>query len=95
MEKVQLTRPDLIIMDLSLPGLMGEEVIVRLKTDPSSRNIPVIVNTGLHSGSIQVARASAAGAAEIIYKPNNFLAFPAIVHRHLVSEESTDVPPDP
>jgi two-component system cell cycle response regulator DivK len=44
-EQTRVTRPDLIIMDLGLPGITGDEATARLKADPSTRDIPVIVNT--------------------------------------------------
>ena len=39
-------RPDLLLLDLMLPGLDGTEVLARLRADPSLRQIPVIVMTG-------------------------------------------------
>jgi CheY-like chemotaxis protein/two-component sensor histidine kinase len=41
----QLERPDVIYLDLGLPGLPGDEVLRRLKDDPSTREIPVVVVT--------------------------------------------------
>ena len=38
--------PDLILLDLSVPYLDGFEMIEALRTDPATRNIPVIVLTG-------------------------------------------------
>ena len=35
--------PDLILLDLMLPDVGGEEVLVELRADPATRNIPVIV----------------------------------------------------
>jgi CheY-like chemotaxis protein len=41
----QAERPDLILMDMNLPGLDGWEATRRLKTDPATRAIPVIALT--------------------------------------------------
>ena len=38
-------RPDLILLDLKLPGLSGHDVIAQLKADPTLRAIPVVVLT--------------------------------------------------
>src|SRR5262245_23886354 len=38
-------RPDLIMMDLSLPEMNGDEATARLKRNVSTRNIPVVINT--------------------------------------------------
>ena len=41
----QVTRPDLILLDLNLPRKNGMEVLAEIKTDAELRNIPVIVLT--------------------------------------------------
>src|SRR5690242_9845972 len=61
--------PDLIVMDLGLPDISGDEVTARLKADPSSETIPVLINTAFPKGSLPAERAIAAGAAHILYKP--------------------------
>ena len=87
--QARTARPDLIIMDLGLPEMTGAEAIARLKTDPRTMNIPVIVNTAFPNGSPLVERAVAAGAVEIIYKPNDFSALRATVARYLSSEPAS------
>ncbi|MBC7925453.1 MAG: response regulator [Bryobacteraceae bacterium] len=42
-------RPDIILLDLNMPGLDGREVLKRIKTDPDFKTIPVIVFS--HSSS--------------------------------------------
>ena len=37
--------PDLVLMDISLPGMGGQDVLSRLRNDPALRNIPVIALT--------------------------------------------------
>lgn len=44
-------KPDLILMDVMLPDLSGADVVDLLKSDPSSRDIPIIFLTGLLSGN--------------------------------------------
>ena len=87
LDQARAARPALIIMDLGLPGMAGAEAIAHLKADPFTVNIPVIVNTAYPNGSPLVERAIAAGAAEILYKPNNFSALRDTVQRYLSSEE--------
>jgi CheY-like chemotaxis protein len=74
--------PDLILMDLGMPVVGGDEVMTWLKTDLLTRHIPIIVTTALMFGSA-VERAIAAGAAEVIYKPFNFDALNTMMQRHL------------
>ncbi len=60
--------PDLVLMDLSLPGLDGWEVTRRLKADPRTRHIPVIALTAHALGS-EAQRAREAGCASFVTKP--------------------------
>jgi len=68
-EIANATNPDLITMDLGLPDLTGEEAVARLKLDPSTKHIPVILITAYYAGSPRVETALAAGACEVLYKP--------------------------
>ena len=60
--------PDLIVMDLSLPGLDGWEATRRLKADPRTRSIPVIALTG-HALAGHSKGAIEAGCDAFITKP--------------------------
>jgi two-component system cell cycle response regulator DivK len=82
-DQARLSRPDLIIMDLGLPGITGDEATARLKADVSTRHIPVIVNTGFHRESLLVERAIAAGAAMILHKPTPLKVFQEVARRFL------------
>lgn len=62
------TPPDLILLDLMMPGMDGFEVVRRLKADPASSQIPVIMVTALDDAGSR-ARLAAAGVSEIITKP--------------------------
>ena len=43
------SRPDLIVLDLNLPGMDGREVLAEIKADPNLRRIPVVVLTTSNS----------------------------------------------
>ena len=61
-------RPDLILMDIQLPGIDGYEVTRRLKADPMLRHIPIIAVTSYAlSGDEEKARA--AGCDGYVAKP--------------------------
>ena len=62
------TRPDAILMDLSLPHLDGWEATRRLKANPATRDIPVIAFTA-HILPSDLERARAAGCETVIAKP--------------------------
>jgi two-component system cell cycle response regulator DivK len=61
-------RPDLILMDLSLPVIDGWEASRRLKADPELRHIPVIALTA-HAMQGDEARARACGCDDYLAKP--------------------------
>jgi CheY-like chemotaxis protein len=90
-EQAAATHPDLILMDLGLPGITGDEATARLKADPATKDIPVIVNTAFHKGTL-VDRAIAVGAAEILHKPISFEALREVVRRYLSSNDTPDLP---
>jgi two-component system, cell cycle response regulator DivK len=61
-------RPDLILMDLSLPVLDGWEATKRLKADPALRDVPVIALTA-HAMDGDEARARECGCDDYLPKP--------------------------
>ena len=61
-------QPDLILMDLTLPDINGEEATRRLKDDPATKSIPVIALTANAMASDR-ERAIAAGCDEFETKP--------------------------
>ncbi|HEX9263422.1 MAG TPA: response regulator [Candidatus Binatia bacterium] len=89
-EQAAATHPDLILMDLGLPGITGDEATARLKADPATKDIPVIVNTAFHKGTL-IDRAIAVGAAEILHKPISFEALREVVRRYLSSNDTPDL----
>jgi len=80
--QARVTRPNLILMDLDMPAMTGDQATARLKADPSTRNIPVIVTTAFSYGSL-VDRAITAGADEIMHKPFALKLLRAALQRHL------------
>ena len=79
------SRPDAILMDLSLPKLDGWEATRQLKAHPATRDIPVIAFTA-HILPSDLERARAAGCATVIAKPfeiDVFLAqIAALIDQH-------------
>jgi CheY-like chemotaxis protein len=60
--------PDVIVTDLSLPGIDGFELIARVRSDATLRAIPVICLSG-YGGQEHEQRALAAGCNRILQKP--------------------------
>jgi len=61
-------KPDLIIMDMLLPGITGLEAIRELKKSPDTSNIPVIALTAIGKSDVEKA-CREAGVCEFISKP--------------------------
>ena len=66
LDQVKERRPDLIILDVVMPGMDGYEVLDRLRRAPATAKIPVLVLTG-YADAAQKAKAQ--GAQEVLLKP--------------------------
>jgi putative two-component system response regulator len=62
--------PDLILLDVEMPGMDGFAVIARLKDDPKLMHIPVIFLTGNHDSETEI-KGLESGAMDFITKPVN------------------------
>ncbi|MGH2390929.1 MAG: response regulator, partial [Chloroflexota bacterium] len=71
--------PDLILLDLMMPGMDGFAVLERLKADPALRDIPVIMLTASDHDPSLIARALSLGANDYTYKPVDQVELPARV----------------
>jgi putative two-component system response regulator len=65
---VQRHQPDVVLLDVGMPGLDGIEVCRRLKSDPASRLTPVVLVTGLSDLSDRI-KGIEAGADDFLSKP--------------------------
>ena len=68
LRKVKEVTPDLILLDVTMPGMDGYEVCRRLKADANSASIPVLMLTAL-SAREEMVPASEAGADDLLGKP--------------------------
>lgn len=67
-ERARRLKPDLIVLDLELPGISGFEVARRIRRSPETRDIPLIAATG-YSHLTQLKQARDAGVDSIMVKP--------------------------
>ena len=84
-EGIELVRqglPDLILLDVMMPGMDGYEVCGILKADPEMRDVPVIFVTAKNDADSE-SRALAAGAVDFVHKPINNEVVRARVRLHL------------
>ena len=75
-------RPDLILMDIQLPGVDGYEATRRIKADPTLRSIPLIAVTSYALSGDDV-KAYEAGCDDYVTKPFSPRALLAKVREHL------------
>jgi CheY-like chemotaxis protein len=71
-------RPDLVLLDVMMPGMDGFEVCRRLKADPATADIPVVVVSADASPGL-IERLFAAGALACLSKPLDLNEFGAIL----------------
>jgi two-component system cell cycle response regulator DivK len=81
-ERATAVHPDLILMDLGLPGMSGDEATAHLKAQPSTRDIPVVVQTAYTTGE-HTHRALETGAAEVLYKPIDLMTLREVLRKYL------------
>jgi CheY-like chemotaxis protein len=79
-EHADAPRPDLILLDLNLPGISGHEVLAAVKQDDGLRSIPVVVLTSSES-EIEIKRAYENHANCFISKPVDFNSLIEVVGR--------------
>ena len=70
LEAVEQHPPDVILLDVMLPGITGFEVCRRLKSDPETRLIPVVLVTALQEREDKISGINA-GADDFLIKPVN------------------------
>ena len=68
LEMIATDPPDVILLDLMMPGMDGFEVCRRIKQDPETQHIPVIIVTGMSDRDSNV-KAVEAGADDFLIKP--------------------------
>jgi len=83
------TLPDLILLDVIMPGMDGFAVCKALKEDPLTADIPVLFLTAL-SGDTDEALALAGGASDFIIKPISPPVLAARVRNHLELKRNRD-----
>ena len=72
----------LVILDVMMPGMDGIEACARIRSDPSTVDVPVVMCTAL-SADEDVRRARDAGASHMITKPFNLVGLGAVVRSYL------------
>jgi response regulator RpfG family c-di-GMP phosphodiesterase len=77
--KIRSARPDVIVLDINMPGTTGLELCAELKAAPATRDIPIVLLTGAEGGTD--AAAKKAGANALVRKPFSPLELLTVAER--------------
>jgi two-component system, cell cycle response regulator len=90
LEAVTRSKPDLILLDVMMPGIDGIEVCKRIKSNPATQHIPVVMVTALDQPEDRV-RGLNAGADDFLTKPVNdislFCRIKSLVRLKMLTDE--------
>lgn len=87
LEQIQFIKPDIILLDVMMPGIDGFETCRQLKADPSTEAIPVLFMTGL-SELDHLLRGFGEGALDYIVKPIRPAEVLARIEVHLMQSRN-------
>jgi putative two-component system response regulator len=87
---MQVPLPDLVLLDVMMPGMSGYEVLEQLRADPRTRDIPVIFTTAMNAVEDE-QRGLVLGAVDYITKPLRPAIVLARVHTHLELKRARDL----
>lgn len=90
MASIRTTPPDLILMDVQLPGIDGLELTRRLKADPATKPIVIIAVTAYAMKGDQ-EKALIAGCDDYVTKPIDTKELPLTVARHLAARDGVSL----
>ncbi len=90
LEAVQRTKPDIVLLDVMMPGIDGIEVCRRIKANPRTQHIPVVMVTALDQPEDRV-KGLEAGADDFLTKPVNdvslFCRVKSLVRLKMLTDE--------
>ena len=89
LERAEKVLPDLILLDIVMPGMDGYEVCDRLKTNSKTQNIPIIFITAKASLEDE-SQGLTQGAVDYIKKPFNLPIVRSRVHTHLALQQARE-----
>jgi len=79
LEKIMKEKPDVILLDINMPGMDGFDILKVIKSNPDTRMIPVIIITGISDNQYYI-KAIELGADDFLLKPFNIYLLKARLH---------------
>lgn len=89
-EQCREAQPDLVLLDVNMPGMDGFDVINELKHDSNTRHIPVMFITGETFQEVE-SECLEAGAADYVPKPVNSRVLTARSRTHILLKQQSDL----
>ena len=89
LERVRIEHPDLVLLDVMMPGLDGWQFMEAIKADPKTAEIPIVLLTARVQREDEI-RGWLSGAADYLPKPFNPSTLTEVVRRTLLSEHAED-----
>lgn len=90
LQRLQTSQPNLILLDVMMPGIDGFETCQRIKANPNTQNVPVIFMTAL-SDSVDKVKGLSLGAVDYITKPIQHEEVLARIQIHLQLRNATQI----
>lgn len=75
LEAIRSERPDLVLLDVTMPGMDGFEVCRRVRIDPEFENLPIVIVTSMEDAE-DIRQGFAAGATDFLIKPVDWNLLP-------------------
>jgi len=72
--------PDMVLLDISMPDLCGEEVCITLRANPDFLNMPIVAYTA-HAMQVDIDRFRANGFNSVLIKPISFQSLKDVVNQ--------------
>jgi DNA-binding response OmpR family regulator len=95
---LEIERPDIVVLDVAMPGMDGFEVCRRMRADPLTAGVPVLLLTARDTTE-DVARGFREGADDYVVKPFRSEELIArirrMIHRTYGDLDDTSIPPEP
>ncbi len=87
MLEIETGRPDLVVLDVDMPGLSGLDILKMIRETPQYANLPVIMITA-HGQTHRIVASFGQGASDYIFKPYDGRDLIGRVRRALVQKQA-------
>ena len=82
-DRIKTFQPDLVLLDVQMGEVSGDEVAMLMKEDPSTKSIPIVFMTGILTPEEARARGNKIGGERFIAKPIDFKELIATVEKYI------------